>query len=383
MRYLLLLSFLGISYSMMRGQTFTESFETDGEGSRYESNEFTVGCNTDWFRRTFDGQCTTNSHNFRDLASGNTSNEDGTWYFAGSDVEEGNAGENPLGDGENAYLVMATQTVTGFNKFNLTLKLAGVDTNNGTFEGEETILIEYAFDSDIATGGNCTGCLPGNNVVNSGSYTTVGAFRANVPARRYQEDTDLDGTPDGTNLTSTFTDYTYSFINPGSPTNLSIRIQLQHDASSEDAAFDHIRLTSEFVVLPVELSDFSLSNQPNGVQLDWITQTETNNEGFKIQRSIDAKDWETIHFQTGQGSSREIQSYSYLDQQPRLGVNYYRLAQQDIDGSLYYSDIRSIRFESELAVQIFPNPVTDKLTVAMDQDWEVLPYQVETARPAF
>ena len=73
----------------LQSQSFIESFETDGEGTRYESNNFTSECNTDWFRRLQDGACpSTPNANFRDLATDNAIGEDGIFYFGASDTDQ-------------------------------------------------------------------------------------------------------------------------------------------------------------------------------------------------------------------------------------------------------------------------------------------------------
>ena len=44
-------------------------------------------------------------------------------------------------------------------------------------------------------------------------------------------------------------------------------------------------------VIPVELSSITASNTAGKVILNWSTATETNNQGFEIERKIDNADW--------------------------------------------------------------------------------------------
>ncbi len=370
--YFLLICLLCCTISLS-GQTFTESFETDGEGSRYESNEFTVGCGTDWYRRTFDGECANNNHNFRDAASNNAINEDGTFYIAGSDVDEANAGENPLGDGESAYMVFPTQQIVGMNNtFEVTIKLAAEFESSGLFEGEEVIYVEYAFDSDIATGANCNNCLPAGANVNTGTYTIVGAFVANTTTNLYQADTDLDGMPDvgGATLSNVFTDYSYTITSVGNPTFLSIRVRFFHSQSSEDVAFDHVRLTSS-TVLPVEISEFKVEAHEQHNLLYWVTQTETDNLGFAVEQSLDGQSWRRIGFVEGMGTTAIPQYYSFNDNaQLNYQTTYYRLKQIDFDGRFDYSDIVSIKNYGLSKLEVFPNPSQGVINIQTDADIE-------------
>ena len=355
-----------ISHVTIFAQSFTESFETDGEGVRYESNNFTSECNADWFRRLQDGECATNNNaNFRDLATNNAIGEDGTFYFGGSDVDQGSSGENPLGSGENAYLVMKTEAIIdGANSFQIVIKVAAEDDNN-QFEGEERIFIEYAFDDDIAIGANCSDCLPDESNVNSGNYTTIGAFVANTSIDLYQADTDLDGNPDGSILSGTFVDYTYNFTTTENHSNLSIRIQLINQSSSEDGAFDHIRLTSN-TVLPIELSSFTATKLQKSVHLEWKTETEINNDGFEIERSYSNGLWETLGFVKGSGSVQTPQEYQFVDSEVSTKTSYYRLKQIDFNGASSYSDIVRISNRKSDFFDIYPNPSSDYLNFRGD-----------------
>ncbi len=70
-------------------------------------------------------------------------------------------------------------------------------------------------------------------------------------------------------------------------------------------------------VLPVTLSTFNCAYTSNGAQLNWITQSETNNLGWNIYRSIDNDNSEGLQINPylieGAGSTTEPTSYSFLD----------------------------------------------------------------------
>ena len=60
-------------------------------------------------------------------------------------------------------------------------------------------------------------------------------------------------------------------------------------------------------------------------RLDWMTFTEINNHYFEIERSADAKTWETIGKVLGAGNSSSKNYYQFFDRAPLNGINYYRL----------------------------------------------------------
>ena len=122
-------------------------------------------------------------------------------------------------------------------------------------------------------------------------------------------------------------------------------------------------------LLPVELTRFEVESAGNAVQLYWETATEINNSGFEIERSNNAKDWEPISFVEGQGNRTETTNYSFEDNSPHAGWNYYRLKQIDFDGHFEYSDVRSIAFSSSGNFRVYPNParVSQQIQVQLDE----------------
>jgi hypothetical protein len=99
--------------------------------------------------------------------------------------------------------------------------------------------------------------------------------------------------------------------------------------------------------LPVELISFGAKSKQSFIQLDWITATEINNEGFEIQRSVDGENFTSIGWVYGNGSTTEIIEYKFKDNEPMQGINYYRLKQIDFDGQYEYSNIVSATINSD------------------------------------
>jgi len=110
-------------------------------------------------------------------------------------------------------------------------------------------------------------------------------------------------------------------------------------------------------LLPVELSYFDVAKKNEVAQILWETASETTNDFFTIERSQDGREWEEVSKVNGAGDSEEINSYSIIDESPLRGVSYYRLKQTDYDGTFTYSEVRSINFQNEVQIEIYPNPV--------------------------
>ncbi|MFK7933637.1 MAG: choice-of-anchor Q domain-containing protein [Saprospiraceae bacterium] len=121
--------------------------------------------------------------------------------------------------------------------------------------------------------------------------------------------------------------------------------------------------------LSVESIYFNVAKENNIVVLDWQTDSKIDNKGFHIQRSINTIDFETIAWVDGADTIDGKQTYRSVDNTPHIGINYYRLVQEDFDGKVAYSPVRSIRFEPEddNSILIFPNPVSNgKLIISLE-----------------
>lgn len=122
--------------------------------------------------------------------------------------------------------------------------------------------------------------------------------------------------------------------------------------------------------LPVEFSDFTGWNDNAINVLQWVTESELNNERFEIERSIDLQDgFTTIGVVSGAGNSSEVLTYLFEDATPMLGINYYRLRQVDFDGTFAYSKIIAIDVKGLKGTQVFfPNPTLDIVSYQFSTD---------------
>ncbi|WP_169513187.1 T9SS type A sorting domain-containing protein [Hymenobacter aerophilus] len=118
--------------------------------------------------------------------------------------------------------------------------------------------------------------------------------------------------------------------------------------------------------LPVTLVSFTA--KPSGAQVGirWETASETNNKQFEVERSRDSRTFETILTRAGKGTTNATTVYNEVDRRPLNGLSYYRLKQVDLDGKTSYSSIISVSFLKAGEVKMYPNPVTDQLTITMD-----------------
>ncbi len=134
--------------------------------------------------------------------------------------------------------------------------------------------------------------------------------------------------------------------------------------------------------LPVELLFFDAIPNNNEVFLSWKTASEQNNDFFLLERSKDGRDFEAIAQINGAGTSTLPQNYSYVDEKPFKGVNYYRLRQVDFDGKFEFSNIKSVQIDSRGSSnwKLAPSPTEGSLNIlfedAVPTSGEIIIYDI-------
>lgn len=126
-------------------------------------------------------------------------------------------------------------------------------------------------------------------------------------------------------------------------------------------------------VLPIELVSFQGRLAGEGIDLNWVTASELDNDFFVVEKSTDGIRFDEITKIEGRGTISEASDYSFMDKSPVRGTNFYRLKQVDFNGNSSFSDIISVDFRQNGSIFIAPNPASDFAVVTvpeslLDQD---------------
>jgi hypothetical protein len=112
-------------------------------------------------------------------------------------------------------------------------------------------------------------------------------------------------------------------------------------------------------VVPVSLINFNANKADKKVLLNWETSSEINSSHFEIERSINGYQFEKIGRVNAAGNSNTLKAYKFIDNFPVKGMNYYRLKEVDLDDQYKYSDIRKVEMQSDAAVFVLNNNLSN------------------------
>lgn len=119
--------------------------------------------------------------------------------------------------------------------------------------------------------------------------------------------------------------------------------------------------------LPVELVNLKAEPINNEfIKVSWTTASEINNKGFVLQRSSNNSSFDSIGWVAGNGTTTNLNNYSFDDRNVEKGIiYYYRLKQIDTDNTYTFSNTVSAKLTPTNieSVSVFPNPSDANATI--------------------
>lgn len=143
--------------------------------------------------------------------------------------------------------------------------------------------------------------------------------------------------------------------------NIYIGITFTSWGGAGTGAFSYTRTTA--ATLPITLKGFSASLNRQNALLKWSTATETDNDHFEIEHSVNGKDFITIGQVKANGSSTSEHSYTYIHENVETGKHFYRIIDVDKSGHKSYSQTITLSSGVASALQLYPNPAISFITV--------------------
>lgn len=141
---------------------------------------------------------------------------------------------------------------------------------------------------------------------------------------------------------------------------------LDFDATDEDDGLS----VDDFIIsntpLPVVITSLNVSKFRNATEIRFSTVSEVNSDYFSIERSGDGLIFSEIGRLKAAGESRKSKHYTYLDENPLTGMNYYRIRQVDTDGQYRITEAAKVQFDAEKKFRLYPSQTTDDINIITD-----------------
>ena len=120
-----------------------------------------------------------------------------------------------------------------------------------------------------------------------------------------------------------------------------------------------------YSILPVLWESFSVTLKGNeSAAVAWEVTQQQNDKGYYVERSKDGASWEELGFVASFGGYESTENYSFTDNSPYNGKNYYRIREADINGRSNYSEIKTVTVEkANNALSVWPNPAKDVIRI--------------------
>lgn len=109
-----------------------------------------------------------------------------------------------------------------------------------------------------------------------------------------------------------------------------------------------------------ELRSFSAEINDEKVAINWDMNNINDVLGFELYKSTDGSNWDLIAYV--EGDETIDFTFSYTDETPNWGINYYRLRMLNMNGEYGFLKTTKVVFEYTTGAEVgdfFPNPVTN------------------------
>jgi hypothetical protein len=154
----------------------------------------------------------------------------------------------------------------------------------------------------------------------------------------------------------------------------SVNYSANYAVKSGIESFSRWTLSSTVVnPLPIELLDFSTQCESGHAKIQWSVASETNNQYYLVERSIDDDHYSEIARIDGVGNTSSQQDYFVIDMSNNNNFPaYYRLKQVDFNGQIKeYGAVLSEECDgagNAINVELYPNPFTENIQINMYTD---------------
>lgn len=149
-------------------------------------------------------------------------------------------------------------------------------------------------------------------------------------------------------------------------TNVYNKAHIYFDYNSPIITNNAVTQITNITIVPLKFINYTAQlNSETVVENKWITANESNVANYKVQRSIDGKNFETIA--TQKANNTVSNTYQFNDvltsNVQKVATIYYRIIATDENGFKQMSSIQVVRLNKNTTVTILPNPASSHIVV--------------------
>jgi hypothetical protein len=150
------------------------------------------------------------------------------------------------------------------------------------------------------------------------------------------------------------------YLNTSLPIDLSVSTDHNFSITPDVASQNENRFRIVFresSTLPVNFTAIkAYPKNGNNIQVEWNVANETAISNYDVEKSTDGRNFSKAGTVTATGAT----SYNWLDVNPVLANNYYRVKSVGVNGDIKYTSVVNVKLgKSGAAVSVYPNPVKD------------------------
>jgi hypothetical protein len=110
------------------------------------------------------------------------------------------------------------------------------------------------------------------------------------------------------------------------------------------------------LVLPLSITSVKAYPKNTNIVVEWTVENESNMQEYKVEKSADGVNFVPVN--TVAANNSTASNYNWLDDQPSIGSNYYRIKSVDVNGKTFISKVVEVTISGGIpAISIYPNPV--------------------------
>ncbi|MDX2174102.1 MAG: T9SS type A sorting domain-containing protein [Bacteroidota bacterium] len=125
------------------------------------------------------------------------------------------------------------------------------------------------------------------------------------------------------------------------------------------------------LVLPITLTDFYAKPTESSIELNWHVASEENVNYYIVERSTDGINFELLNSvgSLAPVAGKNNLDYSSTDFAPKNGINYYRLANVDKDGSVNYAKTIMVNFNQTHTSDVWVNQTETEIIISYENSF--------------